>query len=163
MRNVIVHTDGSSNKDKTFCGWAFVISDGTTVAHTEKGSQGGTHNVGELLGILNALKYGYNVLRRTIKTMHIYSDSQYCVDPIAYGTLFNWKNNDWRRSDGEPTKNVEIWKAIDEMLTKYEKAGIKLEVSWVRGHNKNVMNELADKLAVEARTQGIQNNKYLNF
>ena len=164
MRNIIVHTDGSSNKDKTLCGWAFVISDeNKEVVHIEKGSQGGTHNVGELLGILNAMKYCYNVHGRTIKSLHIYSDSQYCVDPIYYGTLDTWKMNGWTRSDGEPTKNCELWKEIDFMLTQFKRKGITLDVQWVRGHNKNVLNEIADKHAVEARTNFIQNDKFKKF
>ena len=68
--------------------------------------------------------------------VHIVSDSQYVVKGIT-----QWIHN-WKKKNYKKVKNVDLWKELDSLNspdTKWE---------WVRGHDGNEYNEIADGLAV---------------
>jgi len=73
--------------------------------------------------------------------VQIHTDSQYVQKGISEW-IHGWKRKGWRTAAGSPVKNVELWKQLDELAQKHQ-----IEWKWVRGHNGNVGNERADKLA----------------
>lgn len=89
-----------------------------------------TNNIAELKAIKLALEM--------IKSSHreipivIYTDSNYCVGLFTK----NWT----------PKKNVELIVDIKELINKFKYIGFK----WVKAHNGNSYNELADYLATKA-------------
>lgn len=89
----------------------------------------------ELLGVLECLKFFDNSEKITI-----YSDSQYVVSSINNNHVFKWiTENDLSK------KNMDLWKEICIYLTKHDVTFV-----WVKGHNNNKFNELADLYATHA-------------
>ena len=48
----------------------------------------------------------------------------------------------WRNSRNQPIKNVELWQALVEAARPHD-----ITIKWVRGHNGDDDNEIADRLA----------------
>ena len=48
----------------------------------------------------------------------------------------------WKTASKEPVKNADLWQELDELLPKHT-----ISWHWVRGHNGDPGNELADQLA----------------
>lgn len=59
--------------------------------------------------------------------------------------LPGWKARGWRKSDGKPIANPDLWKQVDALLS----ARIVIIV-WTKGHAGERGNERADRLADEA-------------
>jgi len=76
----------------------------------------------------------------------IFSDSEFWVNVIMkWGK--GWEANGWVKKNGE-IKNLDI---VKEVLRLYKQADVK--VIWVRGHEGDIGNELADKWANKAREE----------
>lgn len=89
-----------------------------------------TNNIAEL----TAIKLGLEAVKkshRNIPTV-VYTDSQYCHGMFT---------KDWH-----PKANTELIMEIKRLILEFRYIGFK----WVRGHNGNKYNELADQLAVKA-------------
>jgi ribonuclease HI len=71
----------------------------------------------------------------------LYCDSQYVVKGIREW-LTGWKAKGWRRSDGAPVLNVELWRELDALLATH-----RVEAAWVKGHAGHAENERVDALA----------------
>jgi ribonuclease HI len=74
----------------------------------------------------------------------IYTDSEFWINVITKWAPA-WEKNGWKKKGGE-IKNLDIVQAV---CTLYRGSNAKLV--WVRGHNKNEGNEMADEWANEAR------------
>lgn len=79
----------------------------------------------------------------------INTDSEFWINVITKWSLA-WEKNDWKKKGGE-IKNLDI---VREVCPLYRKSNAVL--IWVRGHNNDPGNELADHWANEARKQGAQ-------
>lgn len=103
----------------------------------------GTNNVAELEAATNAMAHAaeYN-----IRTLKLYSDSQYVVKGFNH-YLNNWKNNGWVKSDGQPVMNQPHWHALSVAADRLANKDVKITVEWVKGHNGDLANESADRLA----------------
>jgi ribonuclease HI len=78
----------------------------------------------------------------------IYTDSEFWINVITKWSL-NWEKNDWKKKGGE-IKNLDIVKEVCPLFRKSQATLI-----WVRGHNNDPGNELADHWANEARKQRV--------
>ena len=58
------------------------------------------------------------------------------------GWLANWKAKGWKKSDGKPVMNRDLWERLETSAE-----GRNVSWQWVRGHNGNEFNERADRLA----------------
>lgn len=95
-----------------------------------------TNNREEIRAILYVLiNYGF-------ENPIVYSDSAYCVNTFS-SWMYNWKNNNWLKSDGNPPENLDLIKAYYDL----ESGGRHLQLIKIKGHNGIYGNELADKLA----------------
>jgi len=114
-----------------------------------------TNNKMELLAAIAAFKMLLSFPRLlNYDTVEIFSDSTYVTKAFNEGWLEKWQKNGWVKSDKKPVLNKEYWEFlvfyVEELKSYYKaKTGnpIHLFFSWVRGHNGNKYNELADKLA----------------
>lgn len=138
MSNLEVFTDGafSSSRNTGGVGVVFVI-DGKKSYEFSKMIPNTTNNKCELLAVIYAL----NAVSRKIESLTIYSDSQYVIGCATKG---------WKRK-----KNVELWNLYDKVLNKAKQFCPNIDFCWVKGHTSSSdffsqMNNLADKLAVEA-------------
>ena len=77
----------------------------------------------------------------------IRSDSMYCINSLTKW-CHSWSANGWKTSTGSEVLNKELIKSI---LSKLEEGPRIVEFKHVLGHSGNPYNELADRLANEAR------------
>ena len=74
----------------------------------------------------------------------IHTDSEFWIKVITEWSI-SWEKNGWKKKSGE-IKNLDI---VKEVCPLYRASKAKLV--WVRGHNNNPGNELADVWANDAR------------
>lgn len=74
----------------------------------------------------------------------IYTDSEFWINVITKWSL-GWERNGWKKKGGE-IKNLDL---VKEVTALYRASQAKL--NWVRGHNDDPGNELADEWANKAR------------
>ncbi len=141
-----IYTDGACLGNPGPGGWGFVAIHGGVVAHQASGHDAETtNNRMELMGAIEACAYALTAHPQH-PHIEIITDSQYVKNGITEW-IHNWKKKGWRGSNG-PVKNVDLWKALDDLNQKQ-----KLHWSWVKGHNGDHGNELADQLATNAAKQ----------
>ena len=133
---VIIHTDGACSGNPGPGGWGAILEYNGTRKELYGGEQETTNNRMELKAAIEAL----NGLKRACAVeMHV--DSQYVKDGITKW-IFGWKRNGWKTADKKPVKNLELWQALDEAITRHE-----ITWHWVKGHAGHPENERADELA----------------
>jgi len=76
--------------------------------------------------------------------VELVSDSQYVLKGLSEWRA-GWERRQWRNSKNEPVANLELWQRLFAVAD-----ARRVSVRWVRGHNGDPNNELADRLANEA-------------
>ena len=99
-----------------------------------------TNNRMELTAALKALQ---SLSQPSI--VEIVTDSKYLQRGVVEW-YERWSKNSWRTSDGDAIKNSDLWQALAWELKRHT-----IRWLWTKGHSKNQYNELADRLAGEAR------------
>ena len=141
-----IYTDGACVGNPGPGGWAAVILFDNKKKELFGGEKLTTNNRMELTAAIKALDYCSNEEKKqlSLKQIQIYTDSNYLKEGIT--TWINkWEKNNWKTSDKKNVKNIDLWKKLRE----FEKVN-QIEWTWIKGHSKNPMNDLADKLAKEA-------------
>lgn len=98
-----------------------------------------TNNRMELRAAIEALR----TLKKSSE-VKIYTDSKYVMEGITKW-IFGWKKNGWKSANKKPIKNIDLWQDLDAEVAKHRTTWI-----WVRGHDGNYFNEVADRLARDA-------------
>ena len=83
--------------------------------------------------------------------MTLYSDSKYLVDALRLGWLQNWQRRGFKKADGKPVLNPDLWQALLEQLSRHRVTPV-----WVKGHADNALNNRCDELAVKAAAAATQ-------
>jgi ribonuclease HI len=109
-----------------------------------------TGNKMELKAILLALDYILNAHSDGRKVI-VFSDSKYCVDGLN-SWVDGWKKKGWKKSDGGPVKNQDMWEIASELKTKLKSAGKHFSLVHIEAHSGHRGNELADSVAVCSKT-----------
>ena len=78
--------------------------------------------------------------------IEIVSDSTYVVKCFTDGWWEGWQRRGWVNSAKKPVANRDLW----EPLIAAVQAHGKVTFRWVKGHSGDAMNDLADRLAVQA-------------
>ena len=141
---VFLYTDGACSGNPGPGGWAFVMRHPASGRELEQsgGDPETTNNRMELLAVIEGLE---RLKRPTV--VELTTDSEYVGKGIV-SWLAGWKRNGWMRGSGrdrESVKNVDLWKQLDELLTRHQ-----VGVVVVRGHAGHAENERCDELAVAA-------------
>lgn len=133
----VFYTDGSASPNPGPGGFA-VIEDGRPVA---LGSEAGdTTNIRmEGLAMIAALELSDG------EPCEIRSDSEFWINVVTKWAP-GWAAKGWRKSGG-PIKNLELVQKAYELFRSQPEA----RLVWVRGHNGQAGNELADEWANKAR------------
>lgn len=132
------YTDGAYSSARKAGGIGIVIvKNGVKVYEHSKTYYDTTNNKCELLAVITAL----HSISKPVDQIIIHSDSQYVIGCATMG---------WKRK-----KNIDLWKLYDKVYEKASSYCSDITFSWVKGHDKsgtfnNEMNNLADKLAVDA-------------
>jgi len=131
----IYYTDGSASPNPGPGGFAVILDNEPAVL----GSDPNTTNIRmEGKAIIAALKHADG------QPCKIYTDSEFWINVITKWSLA-WEKNGWKKKGGE-IKNLDI---VQEVCPLYRQS--QAELVWVRGHNNDPGNELADQWANEAR------------
>ena len=134
------YTDGSASPNPGPGGYA-VILDGKPIAlGTEPGGKTTTNIRMEGFAIIAALRHAAG------RPCEIYTDSEFWLNVITKWSV-GWEKNGWKKKGGE-IQNLDI---VQTVVPLYRASQAKLV--WLRGHNNDKQNELADHWANEARLQ----------
>ncbi len=138
---LFAYTDGACSGNPGPGGWGALLlaRDGDTVVRERELSGGEpltTNNRMELLAAINALE----ALERP-STITVVTDSAYVKGGITEW-LPNWKRRGWRTAGGEPVKNDDLWRRLEEAAARHT-----VTWRWIKGHAGHAENERADALA----------------
>lgn len=132
---VVAYTDGSCLKSKAG-GWGVVIIDQGKEYELSGGAASTTNNRMEMMAAISAL-LSISPERPTV----IVTDSEYLKKGIEEH-IHTWKEKNWRKADGGPIKNLDLWKQLDAMCLNRQ-----VVWKWVKGHSNDKYNDWADRLA----------------
>jgi ribonuclease HI len=137
-KEIIIYSDGACKGNPGPGGWGAVLIYNDNKKEIFGGEHNTTNNKMELTAVIKALE---EIKTRNIP-VKIITDSQYVKNGIE-SWIHNWKKNNWKNASKKTVKNSDLWKRLDALVNEFQQ--IKWE--WVKGHNNNKFNELADKLA----------------
>lgn len=141
MKYVEIYTDGACSGNPGAGGWGAILRCEGREKELSGGEAHTTNNRMELLSVINALdalKYPCRVKLTT--------DSKYVVDGVTKGWAAGWRRRGWKKPDGKPALNPDLWGRLLDLLAKHE-----VEFSWIKGHAGHEENERCDALAVAQR------------
>lgn len=102
-----------------------------------------TNNIAELTAAIEAFRF---ILEKKPKKVTLFTDSNYVVKGLNEWH-HNWLKSDWIKADGTTVSNRELWEELISLNNRIIEAGIEVTVQWVKGHNGDVGNEIADVFA----------------
>lgn len=143
MKEVKIYTDGACSGNPGPGGYGTVLIYNETRKELSGGFRDTTNNRMEIMAVIKGLE----ALKHSCKVT-VYSDSKYVVDAIEKGWLYNWKKNNWIKSNKEKALNVDLWKRMLELMDIHQ-----VSFEWVKGHHVNEENNRCDQLAVQASRQ----------
>jgi len=140
---ITIYTDGACIPNPGAGGWGFAVfnSEKQCIFQDCGGLPHTTNNIMEMTAVLKAILYAGK------SEALIFSDSQYCVKGLNEWR-HKWKKSGWRRGQSA-LANAELWQELDAAAN-----ASRATFKWIRGHNGNLGNELADRLAETGRTGG---------
>lgn len=133
---VKVYTDGACRGNPGPGGWAAILLWNNTTKEIFGGEQDTTNNRMELKAAIEGLK----AVKRPVK-IEIYTDSEYLKNGMTVW-IKSWLTNNWNKGK---IKNIDLWQDLYNLSKQFE-----IEWHWIKSHNGNKYNELADKLARDA-------------
>ena len=139
MKKVTVYTDGACSGNPGPGGWCAILVYNQNEKLISDGEKETTNNRMELTAVVSALE-----ALKTECSVDIVSDSKYVVDAINKGWLESWQKKNWRKADGKPVLNVDLWQRLVVQLERHEVSFV-----WVKGHDGHGYNERCDEAAVE--------------
>lgn len=138
MKEVTVYTDGACSGNPGPGGWGAVLYYKTLRKEISGGEADTTNNRMEMTALIRALS-----LLKEPCLVHLYSDSKYVIDGLQKGWAEGWKRRGWKKSDGKPALNPDLWAQLLELTSIH-----KLDYHWLKGHAGHPENERCDEMAV---------------
>ena len=94
-----------------------------------------------------SLHFSTGVVDRITRQMQlgctVVTDSKYVYDGVTKGWAQGWRRRGWRKADGNPALNPDLWQQLLDLLEQHE-----VTFNWVKGHAGHPENERCDRLAV---------------
>lgn len=137
MKKVDLYTDGACSGNPGAGGWGAVLIYNGIEKEISGGFPETTNNRMEIYAVIAGLK-----CLKTDCEVNVYSDSAYTVNAINAGWLDGWMKNGWKKADGKPVLNVDLWQELYALSCRHKLTFIK-----VKGHADNVYNNRCDALA----------------
>ena len=143
---LVIYTDGACKGNPGPGAWAWAVAPAGE-PHGTGGEPQTTNQRMEIHAVLDALRTYRSLADDHGQPMpiEIVSDSTYVVNCFRDRWWAKWERNGWRNSKKEPVANVDLWKPLIELV----QAG-DVSFRWVKGHSGDPMNDLVDRLAVDA-------------
>ena len=139
MKTVTLYTDGACSGNPGPGGWGAILEYNGHELELSGGEEQTTNNRMELTAVIK----GLSRLKEPC-IVELYSDSKYVIDALEKGWAWGWKKKGWKKSDGKPALNVELWEELLTQLAIHD-----VEFNWIKGHAGHPENERCDKKAVE--------------
>ena len=138
----VVYTDGASQGNPGPGGWAWAVPSGPY----ESGSEARTTN--QRMEITAALQ----AVTSLTGSLVVMSDSTYVVNCFRDRWWEGWLARGWLNSARKPVANRDLW---EPLINTYRANPQRLQFRWVKGHGEDRMNDLVDRLAVEAAVRQV--------
>ena len=138
MKRIEMFTDGACKGNPGPGGWCAILRYNGVEKVISGGEKDTTNNRMELSAVLFGLKALKEPCHVTLQ-----SDSKYVLDSISKGWVYGWKKKGWKKSDGKPALNVDLWQQLITEIAKHE-----IEYVWIKGHAGHPENERCDAQAV---------------
>ncbi len=135
LPKVTIYTDGACDPNPGPGGWAVVILEEGQVHQLSGFEDHTTNNRMELTAAVRALQS----LHRPSQ-VEFFTDSQYLMLGITQW-LPKWIRRGWRTTSGK-VANQDLWQILVDTAQNHQ-----IRWRWLRGHNGDVYNEMADRLA----------------
>ncbi|MBR6831054.1 MAG: ribonuclease HI [Tidjanibacter sp.] len=136
MPKIDIYTDGSALGNPGPGGYGIVLSSPPHRKQMSAGYRLTTNNRMELLAVIVALEQ----LKFEGSEVTIHSDSQYVVNAVSKGWVFDWESKQFKNR-----KNADLWRRFLVVFRKH-----KVKFVWLKGHAGHPENELCDRIAVAA-------------
>lgn len=138
MKKVTIYTDGACSGNPGPGGWGAVLIYGGHRLEMSGGERQTTNNRMELIAAIEAM----SKLNQPCE-VELWSDSRYLVDGLEKGWAKSWRSRGWKKKDGSPALNPELWERLLELCETHD-----VTLRWVKGHAANRENNRCDQLAV---------------
>lgn len=143
---ITIYTDGAckgNGKTANACGGygAYIQYSNGNYRKIWGGEPATTNNRMELTAAIKALEACQDG-----EPITLFTDSNYVKDGITKW-IVSWKAKNWKKSDGKAVLNVDLWRQLDALNERLD-----IHWQWVKGHNGDTGNEMADLLANEGTT-----------
>lgn len=138
MRKVKIFTDGACKGNPGPGGWCAILQYNENEKVLSGGEKETTNNRMELSAVL----FGLKALKEPCAVV-LTSDSKYVLDSIQKGWVYSWQKKNWKKSDGKPALNIDLWQPLIAEIKKHE-----MTYCWIKGHNGHDENERCDVQAV---------------
>src|SRR5215218_3554448 len=137
----VAYTDGACLGNPGPGGWAWAVPDGPFAS----GAADRTTN--QRMEIQAALE----AVRALPGRLQVVSDSTYVVNCFRDRWWEGWRARGWMNKARRPVANRDLWEPLIDAV---QAEPGRVRFTWVKGHSDDVMNDLVDRLAIEAaRTQ----------
>ena len=139
MKHIEMFTDGACKGNPGPGGWCAILRYNGVEKVISGGEKDTTNNRMELSAVLFGLKALKEHCHITLQ-----SDSKYVLDSISKGWVYGWQKKGWKKSDGKPALNVDLWQQLLVEIAKHD-----IEYVWIKGHAGHPENERCDAQAVK--------------
>jgi ribonuclease HI len=139
MTAIEVFTDGACRGNPGPGGWAWAVADGP---HASGHDPATTNQRMEV-------RAAYEAVLALPGPLVVVSDSTYVVNCFKNSWWTGWRARGWISSARKPVANRDLWEPLVDLV----EARGEVTFRWVKGHSGDVMNDLVDRLAVEASHQ----------
>ena len=136
---LVAYTDGACSGNPGPGGWAWVRPDGAWASGSESRS---TNQRMEITAAFEAV-------RAARGPIEVVSDSTYVVNCFRDRWWEGWLRRGWLNSKKEPVANRDLWEPFIELVRQRGDVTFR----WVKGHDGDPLNDLADRLAVAAAAE----------
>jgi len=141
MKKVNIYSDGACSKNPGPGGYGVILEYNGKESELSGGEENTTNNRMELMGVI----VGLEALKEPCEVT-VTSDSKYVTDAFNKGWLVSWQKKNWKKADGKPVLNKELWQRLLNAASNHN-----VKFVHVLGHNGHEYNERCDKLAVSER------------
>ncbi len=132
----VAYTDGACSGNPGPGGWAWAVPGGRYTSGSEAQSTNQRMEITAAFEAVRAIEHRLEVV----------SDSTYVVNCFRDRWHEGWVKRGWKNSSRQPVANRDLWEPfIDLVLVRGD-----VTFQWVKGHAGDPMNDLVDRLAVEA-------------
>ena len=147
-RGLAVYADGACRGNPGPGAWGCVAQNqmGEVIFEASGFEQLTTNNKMEIQGAISSILLVEQHLQdhpfSACDPLMFFTDSKYVVEGMNQW-IDGWKARGWKKADGKPPENLELWQELDVLKGRFPK----LRAHWVKGHNGHPQNEFCDQLA----------------